>query len=57
MHLGIPQILILAIYFMNIGISLAKNGERKDDGTYSVWSTLIATAISLGILAWGGFFS
>lgn len=56
MHLGIPQLLILAIYFMNIGMNLAKNGEVKD-GTYSVWSSLIATAISLGILAWGGFFS
>lgn len=56
MHLGIPQLLILALYFMNIGMNVAKNGEPKE-GTYSAATSLIATAISLTILAWGGFFS
>jgi hypothetical protein len=51
----IPQILIIALYTLSLGIHLAKDGEPRD-GTYSFLSAFIATAIAFAILIWGGFF-
>jgi hypothetical protein len=51
----IPQILIIALYTLSLGICLAKDGEPRD-GTYNFGSALIATAIIFAILIWGGFF-
>ena len=56
MKLGIPQLIILAIYMLDLGISLAKHGEPKK-GKYSFWTTLIGSLIGLYILNCGGFFS
>ena len=53
--MGIPQIIIVILYALNVGITLTKHGEPKE-GNYNVFSTLIGTAISVGILWWGGFF-
>ena len=51
----IPQILMIALYMLSLGIYLAKDGEPKG-GTYSFWTAFVATAIIFAILIWGGFF-
>jgi len=51
----IPQILMIAIYMLSLGINLAEHGKPRA-GTYNFWSALIATAIAFAILIWGGFF-
>ena len=51
----IPQILIIALYMLSLGLNLAKDGEPKD-GTYHFGAAFIATAIIFAILIWGGFF-
>lgn len=55
MYLGIPQIIMLALMVFNITLNIVKDGEPKDE-KYSFITTLIATAISFGLLYWGGFF-
>lgn len=54
--MGIPQIIIIIIYGLNLGINLAKNGEPRESN-YSFGIALVATAIEAGLLYWGGFFS
>ena len=44
-----PQLIIICIYSIGVGIHLVKNGEPKE-GSYSFFANLIATAISVGIL-------
>lgn len=53
--MGIPQIIIVILYALNIGIELTRHGEPKQ-GNHNAFYTLIGTAISVGILWWGGFF-
>lgn len=54
MHLGIPQIIILLLYGINIGATGIQHGEPKT-GKENFWATLISTAINAAILWWGGF--
>ena len=49
-----PQIIIICLSAMALGITLAKNGEPE--GNYCFGSTLFATVINISILYWGGFF-
>lgn len=55
MRLGIPQIIIIAIVLINLGIQLALHGEDYC-GKHNFWSALLAAAIELFILYKGGFF-
>ncbi len=56
MKIGIPQIIMLIMYAMSLGIDLAKHGEPRE-GKYNAVSGLIGVAIGLALLWWGGFFS
>ena len=56
MKLGIPQILIIVLYTLGVGISLAKHGEMEESKKHNVVPTLIGTAIQVALLWWGGFF-
>jgi hypothetical protein len=56
MKIELPQIIIIALFCMNIGIYMSKHGEQKE-GRYNCWVILISVAIELGLLYWGGFFS
>lgn len=56
MKLGIPQIIIIVLYACGLGISLAKHGEMEESKRHSVVPTIIATAIHMVLLWWGGFF-
>lgn len=50
-----PQIIMIAIMAMSLGINLVKNGEIRED-TYSFPISLVSTAVNVGLLIWGGFF-
>lgn len=52
--MNIPQIIVIVMFSLNVGISLAKHGQSQ--GRYSFWATLISVAIWVGLLTWGGFF-
>lgn len=54
-NLGMPQIIMLIIYGINIGSSLVNHGKQRE-GKHSFWATLVATGLSAWILSSGGFF-
>ena len=54
--MGIPQILILSFYILNLGASLALHGKPQT-GKFNFWSTLVVTVMVLALLYWGGFWS
>ena len=53
--MGIPQICLIVLIALGLGISLAKHGEPRDD-TYNFFTTLISSLIYVGLLILGGFF-
>ena len=54
-NLGLPQIIYLTLMFLSLGIALEQHGTPKE-GVNNFWVSLIVTAISVSLLAWGGFF-
>lgn len=56
MVFGVPQIIILVLYVLTIGISLAEHGKEKK-GKESFFTTAIGVSIQMALLYWGGFFS
>lgn len=54
-QLGAPQIFLLAIYVLNIAVVAAHHGEPREEN-YDVFISLLALAIQLALLTWGGFF-
>lgn len=54
--MGIPQIVYLVLMCMGFGLAIAKHGEPQE-GMHNIWVDLISQAITLALLAWGGFFS
>lgn len=52
---GWPQLIYLALLVLGAGMELARHGQPKT-GEHNVITTLIASAIILALLAWGGFF-
>jgi len=50
----LPQLILLGLLFMSLGIGLAKHGEPRSP--YSFWDNLISFIIMVGLLIWGGFF-
>lgn len=50
-----PQIILLILYFVSLLINATH--YNKEGGKNKFWSNLIAVAIELGLLFWGGFFS
>lgn len=55
MRLGAPQIIVLVIYIISLGIHMAKHGEPQNT-KYNFWVGLFSTAINIALLWWGGFF-
>ena len=51
----IPQIIMIFLWSMGLGIALVKDGEPRGD-KYSFGMTFIATVMEIAILWWGGFF-
>ena len=54
-QLGAPQIIMLAIDLVNLAVAAVHHGEPKEEN-HNVFISLIAFAIQLAILTWGGFF-
>lgn len=54
--MGAPQIILIIIYVLGLGTTLAQHGKPKT-GTENFWKSLFATAIVFALLIWGGFFS
>lgn len=54
MTFGAPQIVWFVLVGFNIGATLMKHGKPQPD--YNIWTTLIGTAITFGLMLWGGFF-
>ena len=55
MKLGIPQIVMLAYVFIELGMYLSRHGE-KVYLEYNFWYCLLHYAIGLFVLYKGGFF-
>lgn len=53
--MGIPQIIMIVLFAMGLGITLIKNGEPRTDN-YSFGMSFVATVIQVALLWWGGFF-
>ena len=52
--MGLPQIILMALFAINFCIVAAKHGQPQKN--YDVRSTLLAAAIDIALLWWGGFF-
>ncbi len=54
-HLGAPQLILIALWTISLIRSVIQHGKPKK-GNESVWTTVIALAIVLPLLYWGGWF-
>ena len=52
----VPQVIIITLLAMGVGIDLARDGEPKT-GTYSAWITIADAVLTISLLKWGGFFA
>lgn len=55
-HFGWPQAILTGMVFMGAGIALSRLGEPKHDN-YDLVDAIVAPAIVLALLWWGGFYS
>jgi hypothetical protein len=53
--MGIPQILMIIFYTLNLGVNLAHHGEPSLV-KYNFWSSLLVAVVVFALLWWGGFF-
>jgi len=56
MRLHAPQMIIVALWFIGLGIQTQKHGKPQT-GRHNFWTSLAAVAITAALLWWGGFFS
>jgi hypothetical protein len=54
--MGGAQITTIALLALGFGMTAAKHGQPRT-GTYSVNAALIAVAVNVALLWWGGFWS
>lgn len=54
--LSIPAIIFLAIYAFAITEALVKHGKPVPARRYNAYIAVVAVAIGIGLLWWGGFF-
>lgn len=53
--MGIPQVIMIVMLSLTLFIDVVKHHEPRE-GEHNGWVTLIAIAIQVSILTWGGFF-
>ena len=51
-----PQIIMIALWALSLGVTMSKNGEPRTDNHNVGWS-LVTLAIYATLLWWGGFWS
>ena len=56
LHIGYPQAIYVFLIIMSMSVALTRFGEPKR-GRYGFAEVIVAPAIVLGLLYWGGFFS
>lgn len=54
--MGVPEIILLFFIAAGVGMHMARDGEPRRD-RWNGGTALIAGAINVGLLYWGGFFS
>lgn len=54
--MGMPQIILIILYCLSLGIVMSKHGQPKKD-RYNFFITLVSSGIEMGLLIWGGFFN
>lgn len=54
LSIGVPQIVIMVLYLVNITLSAVHHGEEQ--GPYNVWMTMLGVSVNFAILKCGGFF-
>lgn len=54
-NLGMPQIIMIAIFSLNILVTAKHHGEQKNE-KYNVLSAILGVALNIWILSAGGFF-
>jgi hypothetical protein len=52
--MSIPAIIFLVLSGMGLLYGAFMHGKPRED--YNFWSILISTALTIGLLWWGGFF-
>lgn len=53
--MGIPQVIMIVMLSLILFTNVMKHHEPQE-GEYNGWYALIAIAIQVSILTWGGFF-
>lgn len=56
MYFGIPQIILLVLTMLGLGINLVRHGQPKE-GVESFWVFFSSSIILFSLLYWGGFFN
>lgn len=51
-----PQIIYIIIVIIGLMIASYNHGKPKT-GKYNLWDNIIAIALHIGLLYWGGFFN
>lgn len=54
--MGAPQIIVIVLYALSLGINMARHGKPRKD-KYSLPQAIFGTIIMFGLLIWGGFFN
>lgn len=52
--MGTPQIILIVLFALGGGVTMAKHGQSRADYNFGTW--FVAMAIEVGLLYWGGFF-
>lgn len=55
MNIEAPQTIWIILMTITLWEGVSKHGQ-PETGTHSAWVNLLAVAISVGLLYWGGFF-
>jgi hypothetical protein len=55
MKLEAPQLIVLAIHMLSLGIDVAKDGQPKT-GKHKFTGSIFGSAVAIALLWWGGFF-
>lgn len=53
----IPQLIVIALGMIGLGMNIAKHKEKKKERRYNGWSQLIAIVVFWSILYYGGFWN
>jgi hypothetical protein len=56
MEMTAPQIVMIVLYAMSTGISIAQHGKAKT-GKHNFFVHIVGVAIGASILYWGGFWN